>query len=106
MQLPLENLTWKYGEVMVVCEEFETALYDLTVWFREKNVMLKGNDFHSVKGIVTRISFRLLITHAYGAKLQIMLEFAPVLYLNKRTISFLFTLDVDSALCSFIIQTN
>ena len=68
--------------------------------------MLKGNDFHSVKGIVTRISFRLLITHAYGAKLQIMLEFAPVLYLNKRTISFLFTLDVDSALCSFIIQTN
>lgn len=107
MQLPLENLTWKYGEVMVVCEEFETALYDLTVWFREKkNGMLKRNDFHSLKGKVTRISFRLLITHAYGAKLQMMLEFAPVLYLNKRTVSFLFTLDVDSALCSFIIQTN
>lgn len=29
MQLPLENLTWNYGEDMVVCEEFETALYDL-----------------------------------------------------------------------------
>ena len=36
MQLPLENLTWNYGEDMVVCEEFETALYDLTVWFPEK----------------------------------------------------------------------
>ena len=107
MQLPLENLTWNGGD-MVVCEEFETALYDLiksvTPW--KKNGILKGNDFHSVKGIVTPISFRLLITHAYGAKLQIMLEFAPVLYLNNRTISFLFTLDVDSALCSFFIQTN
>lgn len=72
----------------------------------KKHGMLKGNDFHSVKGIVTRISFRLLITHAYGAKLQIMLEFASVLYLNKRTISFLLTLDVDSALCSFFFQTN
>lgn len=68
--------------------------------------MLKGNDFHLVKGIVTRFSFRLLITHAYGAKLQKMLEFAPVLYLKQRTVSFLFTLDVDSALCSFFIQTN
>ena len=28
MQLPLENLTWNGGD-MVVCEEFETALYDL-----------------------------------------------------------------------------
>ena len=36
MQLPLENLTWNYGEDIAVLEEFETALYDLTVWFPEK----------------------------------------------------------------------
>ena len=36
MQLPLENLTWNYGENIAVREEFETALYDLTVWFPEK----------------------------------------------------------------------
>lgn len=36
MQLPLENLTWNYGEDIAVREEFETALYDLTVWFPEK----------------------------------------------------------------------
>ena len=32
----LENLTWNYGEDIPVREEFETALYDLTVWFPEK----------------------------------------------------------------------
>lgn len=66
--------------------------------------MLKGNDFLSVKGIVN--TYFIQTPDAYGAKLQIMLEFAPMLYLNKRTVSFLFILDVDSALCSFFIQTN
>lgn len=108
MQLPLENLTWNGGD-MVVCEEFETALYDLiksvTPWKKMESwkemIFIQSRVY-----IVTRISFRLLITHAYGAKLQIMLEFAPVLYLKKTTISVLLTLDVDSALCSFFIQTN
>ena len=58
MQLPLENLTWNGGD-MVVCEEFETALYDLinsvTPW--KKNGILKGNDFHSVKGIYSYTYF-------------------------------------------------
>ena len=104
MQLPLENLTWNGGEDMVVFEEFETALYDLINSVTPWNKMESWKEMIFIQSkvyIVTRISYRLLITHAYGAKLQIMLEFAPVLYLNKRTISFLFTLDVDSALCSF-----
>ena len=49
-QLPLENLTWNYGEDIAVREEFETALYDLTVWFPEKTWNVEGKWFSFSQG--------------------------------------------------------